>query len=285
MFCRIASTAALLVPIATAAAAAREPEQLKLEGKWVADYDTDACHLIGQFGAGDNAVYARFTRYEPGDHFNLDVISKRLRSYEPRSDAKIDFGLDDTPLKQKVWRGSVGERGAAYFRNLRLADGDAEGESRPASTELEKRVSSIAVTVPGARPFRLVFPSLDKPMAAMRTCITGLIKSWGYDPAADAALSRRAAPTEFPGNWFRPSDYPQDARQGGHNGIVQFRLDIDPEGKIVGCHILARTNPDDFADRTCQLITRRGKFTPALDAAQKPVRSYYINRVQWQMTI
>ena len=272
----------LVVPIA-AFSAEREPEELKLQGKWVADHDTDACHLIAQFGTGEDAVYARFTRYDAGDGFDLDVISKRLRSYDAQSDAKLDFGLRERPVRQRVLRGSVGERAAVYFRRLHLNGEPPEGAEAPPPAELEKRVSRITVSVTGSRPFRLLFPSLEKPMAAMRTCITGLISSWGYDPAAQAALSRRATPVGSPGNWFGPDDYPAGARQGGHNGSVQFRLDIDPAGQIVGCHILARTSPDEFADRTCALITRRGKFTPALDAAQRPVRSYYINRVQWQM--
>lgn len=278
--------AVLLLCILPGVAMASEPEQLEREGKWVADYDENACHLIAQFGTGDKAVYARFTRYQPGDSFNFDVISKRLRSPEARSDAKVDFGLGAAAQKQNVLRGQVGDRPAVYFRSLRL-DGwewSSEQDTAPAITpEQEKQVADVAVTVPGARPFRLNFGSLDKPMEALRTCMTNLVQSWGYDPAVDTALSRRVAPLESPAKWLRASDYPESALRGGHNGVVQFRVDVDPNGAIAGCHVLARTEPDDFADFTCKLVTRRGKFEPALDAAGRPTRSYFITRVQWQV--
>jgi hypothetical protein len=67
----------------------------------------------------------------------------------------------------------------------------------------------------------------------------------------------------------------------GHNGLVQFRLDVDPGGKVAGCFILSRTSPDDFADITCRAMTRRARLQPALDAKGKPIRSYYVNKVIW----
>jgi TonB family protein len=79
------------------------------------------------------------------------------------------------------------------------------------------------------------------------------------------------------------SEYPAKAMAGGHNGLVQFRLDVDPEGKVSGCHVLARTNPDDFADLTCKSLTRRGKFKPALDAQGRPVPSFFVGKVSWMM--
>ena len=66
-------------------------------------------------------------------------------------------------------------------------------------------------------------------------------------------------------------------------GIVRFRLDVDPTGAPAGCRVLYRTNPDDFADLSCRLLMKRARFNPALDAAGKPVKSYYINNIRWVM--
>jgi hypothetical protein len=284
MFGQIAVLATLIAPVA-AIAADREPELLAREGKWVANYDVDGCHLIAQFGTGDRAVYARFTRYAPGDGFNFDVISKRLRSPEVRSKATVDFGIGGKE-EQNVMRGSVGERPAVFFRGLRIDGWNSKGEddvAPPVTPEVEKRVTGVTVTAAGTRPFRLALDAFDKPMAALRTCMTSLVKSWGYDPTVYAELARRAEPLESPAKWFHPSDYPGGALSGGHNGIVQFRLDIDPRGAIAGCKVLARTSPDEFADHTCRLITKRGKFRPALDAAQQPTRSFFIGAAVWRI--
>ena len=50
-----------------------------------------------------------------------------------------------------------------------------------------------------------------------------------------------------------------------------------------GCRVLYRTNPDEFADLTCALISKRARFAPALDAKGTPVKSFYISNVRWVM--
>jgi TonB family protein len=141
----------------------------------------------------------------------------------------------------------------------------------PVSAKQEAAVSGVTVTVGGRKPFRLAFGSLAKPMEQFRACQADLVKTWGYDPAVQTTLSRPARPTEPPEAWLRPEDYPTGAVAMGQSGIVQFRLDIEADGRVVGCHVLARTNPDVFADATCRAVTKRAKLEPALDAGGKPV--------------
>ena len=78
-------------------------------------------------------------------------------------------------------------------------------------------------------------------------------------------------------------DYPSAMLRIGGNGMVQFRLDISETGSIAACHIQSRTNPDAFADLSCKLISKRGRFTPALDRNGKPVKSYFVSSVRWTM--
>jgi hypothetical protein len=47
------SMALVLAAAVPDAALAKEPEVLARTGKWVVDYDADACHLYAEFGAGD----------------------------------------------------------------------------------------------------------------------------------------------------------------------------------------------------------------------------------------
>ena len=132
-----------------------------------------------------------------------------------------------------------------------------------------------------ALAYRLELRSMGAPMAALRTCMDNLLTHWGYDPAVVASLSRGVTPIGSPGNWITSADYPSKSLMQGHNGIVQFRLDVDEAGKILGCHILARTNPDEFADVSCRAVSRRAKLQPALDATGRPVKGFYITKVRF----
>ncbi|MGK6355947.1 energy transducer TonB [Sphingomonas sp. DT-207] len=269
-----------------AAAKDREPEVLTRTGKWVVDYDRDGCHLFAQFGSEDAQVVARFTRYQPGDGFDLSLYGKRFQGNDFKAEGEIDFGLADAPAETSLMYGNAGKMRAAFFRSMRLDGwaGQSEMDVAPkVRPEQEAAVKGVTVDIQGKRPFRLEFGSLGKPFEQMRHCMDTLVESWGYDPKVQAELLRPASATTPPFRWLSPSDYPLGALRMGHNGIVQFRLDVDAEGKVGGCHVLARTSPDDFADATCRAVTRRAKLQPALDAQGKPVRSFYVQKVIWQV--
>lgn len=265
-------------------ARAPETEVLKRSEKWLVDYNRDACHLVAQFGSGDTMVAARFTRYEPGTRFDLSLYGNRLRSLDNRVGAKIDFGMGK-PVTAQGMTGNAGKLDAVFFSSMRLDGWERKSEDEAWPDILpaqESAVTGMTVDIRGKRRFRLDFGSLGKPLAQLRDCTTNLVRHWGYDPDVQATLSRPVRPAESPQKWVRDSDYPGKASMLGHNGIVQFRLDVDPQGRVAGCYILARTSPDDFADVTCSAITRRAKLLPALDAQGKPVRSYFVQKVLWK---
>jgi TonB family protein len=280
-----------LVPLAAAVPAAAlaqagAPETLTRTGSWVVNYDRDACHLLAQFGTGPDMLIMRLTRYRPGDPFDFSLYGRKLADSDPRSRATLDFGLGGAPAEMEAMNGKAGTTPLMLFGATRL-DGlyrKEQGEhAAPVSPQQEAAVTGVTVKIGGKKPFRLQFGSLGQPMAQLRACQDDLVKSWGYDPAVQASLSRRVQATNGAGSWLRSSDYPPGAVAMGQNGMVQFRLDVDADGKITGCHVLARTSPDVFADTTCRSVARRAKLKPALDAAGNPVRSFYIQYVRWQV--
>lgn len=262
------------------------PETLKRSGPWVVDYDRDACHLYAEFGTGKDVLVMRFTRYEPIDGFDFSLYGSRLATADPRSKAKLDFGLRGAPVEAQSINGKAGALNMMLFGAMRLdgwerASPEDVAPSLPAQSEAA--VSGVNVAIRRKKPFRLEFGSLGKPMASLRACQSDLLKKWGYDPVVQTTLARPARPTNSPVDWLNSGDYPMGAVMSGQNGIVQFRLDVDAGGKVVGCHVLARSNPDVFADVTCRGVSRRAKLEPALDAGGKPVRSFYVQKVRWQM--
>jgi len=270
-----------------AVAAEKPPETLAREGKWVLNVDRDSCQLIAQFGKGDDMVMAKFTRFEPDEHFDLALIGKRMGSSVANDEARLDFGLKGQPVSTNVMNGNIGKWPASFLSNARL-DGwrrEKPDDLPPRITpEQEAAVSGLTVTRRGKRPFRLDFGSLAKPFAQLRGCATTLVHNWGYDQQVQMRLLRPVSPITPPGSWVTNDDYPREAVRMGYNGFVQFRLDVDAEGKVVGCYILARTSPDEFADTVCRVFTKRAKFQPALDERGNAVRSYFVSKMRFEMS-
>ncbi|WP_171012762.1 MULTISPECIES: TonB family protein [unclassified Sphingomonas] len=262
----------------------RPVETLTRHGKWLVDYSRDACNLAAQMGEGKASVIVRFTRYEPGDDFDFSVYGDRFQTDAVKVEGTADFGVGERPVAIDGLSGKVDKLRAMFFSGVRLDGWERKGKRDLApriAPEQEARATGVTLAIRGKRPLRLEFGSLGKPLAEMRKCMDALVTSWGYDAAQQAAGLRPVSAITSPGGWLNSGDYPAGALFGGHNGLVQIRLDVDPEGKVAGCFVLARTSPDDFADITCRNVARRAKLQPALDAQGKPMRSFWVVKVHW----
>ena len=283
----LAAVASLLATSVPMLAKDQSVISLPRVSKWEMNYDIDSCHLMARFGSGNQDVILNITREQPGDAFDALLFGKMFKYDELDMPIELDFGLGGKVIKRSgiaLTAGGPDAVPALRVSNLRL-DGWAaksKDEQPPALAQsVETSVTTITFRAASSKRYRLETGSLGPPLAAMRQCTASLIKSWGYDPAVEAGLVRRATPTGNPAAWVVTGDFPSKALWAGHNGLVHFRLDVDETGKPVGCRVLFRTNPDEFADRSCKALLQRAKFNPARDAQGKPVKSFYINSIRW----
>ncbi|HCF24260.1 MULTISPECIES: energy transducer TonB [unclassified Novosphingobium] len=274
----------LAVTVQPALAAVKPPVALAKVGKWEINYDKEACHLLAKFGASKEETIVRLTRYQPGSVLNLTLFGPLFNTQDPMATVEVGFGLAPA-VKYEAVTGTAGNKLPLMVVGTVRLDGwfSREPLAMPpnVTTEQEARATAIDLTLPGKRRYRLETGSLAAPMRAMRTCVDNLVSNWGYDPAQYAALRQAPVPASSPSTWLGTQDYPYRSLYRGANGIVQFRLAVDAAGAVSGCHVLYRTNPDDFADLTCKLLTKRARFNPALDSSGAPVRSFYVGKVRW----
>lgn len=272
-------------------AAEKAPISLAKTSKWEMRYDDDSCTLAAQFGADKDSVLLVLNRYDPGDGFDLRLYGRALR-YGGGLRMPLELAFGSLPFQRFEGVAATATDAAktptVIVSGVRLdgwtyPKGQYNHTIRPPAVtpQREAVVTSITFKRPGAGPVLLQTGSMAGPMKAMRTCTDDLLRHWGFDPVVQGALSRRVQPTSNPGNWLRSGDYPTGALWSGENGLVRFRLDIEPDGAVANCRILFRTNPDSFADLSCKLLRDRARFLPALDSGGKPVKSYYLGQVRW----
>lgn len=275
--------AGVLTATPAVAFAAPEPIALPLQGRWEINYDTDACHLDARFGSGNNEVIARLTRFQPGAAFDLTLVGRPMSYSHPFVSVKLGFGAGSPPQTVAGNSGSLGGKPMIVLLGARLGGAAPIGAAQPLTPAQEAAIDRLDIEIVAAkkRPVRLGLGPMNVPMAAMRSCVADLERSWGYDPGMRTRLRQGPSPVGNPNTWVRDADYPSGANFVGNNGLVTFRLDVKADGAIGGCRVLFRTDPDRFADTTCRLLSERARFNAALDAAGTPVPWYYINRVRW----
>ncbi|MFM5916173.1 MAG: energy transducer TonB [Novosphingobium sp.] len=264
-----------------ALAAPAEPVSLTKVTKWEVNYDEDSCHLLAGFGTGDDLVVLSLTRYQPASDFDVVLTGAMFTPKRVAAPIKLGFGETMWPRPQAADGASAGQKPFVMFTHVRL-DGKvvnaADDSVAQVSPAMEAATTSAKIAF-ADKTYRLETGSLAAPMAAMRACTDSLLTALGYDPVVQAQLQRHPQPTESPARWITYKDYPDKALRRRQDGLVQFRLDIDERGGVTGCKVLRRYKDDPFADLVCQLIKQRAHFRPAIDAAGKPVRSYYVNNV------
>jgi Gram-negative bacterial TonB protein C-terminal len=288
----ISSAAVVLVQPALAETA--EPIRLKPTSKWIADYQLDGCRMMRQFGEGDDKAIIIMNRFAPSDYFQL-TLAGNLFKREFKGAVKLQFGSNEAGQEIDFLPGTFAEMPALLAGHVRLAPmTKQEIKEReklkppmyiplsPLGAAREKSVTFLKVDKPLKKSVILELGAMDKPMAALSTCIDDLVRSWGVDPEKHKSLTRRATPTNNVGNWVTTGDYPSKMLEAGQPAIVNFRLLVDEKGAVAGCFIQQTTRAKEFDNAVCKSITRRAKFDPALDQDGKPLLSYYNNTVRFQ---
>jgi len=273
---------------AFAADAERTP--LAPSSAWNVNYADDYCRLARTFGTGDDMVYVLFDRFSPDPSFKLVLAGKAMSRFNGAEDVSVRFGPDEEAQRLAFFYGDLGKgQPALIFRN-RVSFGAPAKRGSDADDIADGKMSAgriAAVTEmtlgPPSRSMRFALGSMRAPFAALDKCITNLLVTWGVDPAVDATLSRRAAPTGNPAQWVTSEDYPQMAVRFGQQGMVAFRLSIDKNGAATACHIQQSSRPVEFDKLVCQALMRRARFQPALDKDGNAVASYYRSNVIFQL--
>jgi TonB family protein len=106
-------------------------------------------------------------------------------------------------------------------------------------------------------------------LAALRECSSTVAREWGLDEAALAALSRRPDTTNALG--LTTDDYPALALRTATQGQVTVVIGVSAEGRATECRPVASSGSPEIDSTACRVAMARGSFTPALDAAGRPV--------------
>jgi protein TonB len=102
-------------------------------------------------------------------------------------------------------------------------------------------------------------------------------------PSKDRRRWCRAAAKVHLAHLLRNEDYPAAARAAREQGLVEFRLDVGPNGRVTGCTITQSSGSAVLDSTTCRLMRSRARFTPAVDAGGATVADKVDGRIVWRL--
>lgn len=283
---------ALTQPVA-ASAQGKAPIPYAPVSPWNVHYADDSCRLARVFTHGNKRAILIFDQFEPGPGLQIIAAGEAFRGYAGRS-AEATFGPQGRKISlDHVTDATLGEYGPAVMTGVSSLSPDAEAWEAttppmyvtppPPTSEQERSIAWFEIRRGAQAPIRFALGPMHQTMNAMRACTDQLLTHWGIDAAAHKTLIRRAVPAANPGTWVSNNDYPTDLVARGVQGLIQFRLSIDETGKVSQCVIQQSTRPAEFDKKVCQIMMKRARFDPALDAGGKPIKSYWRSAFRFQI--
>ncbi len=83
--------------------------------------------------------------------------------------------------------------------------------------------------------------------------------------------------------WLKDSGWVCDWHACDGGGTVRFALTVTPQGRVKACEIIESSDNFLIDEKTCKLLARRARFTPAQDKRGNPVAGRWESRIHWKV--
>ena len=244
---------------------------LEPTGQWVVDYKPDQCLASREYGSSSKPVTLGIRPAADGESYMLLVAANRLGpDYAKEEPGAVNFGQG--AIKSWLLEQRDSRSGSDIYR-FRISAVDMVQASS---------ASHMTLSPSNAPDIDLQLGSMSALIKSLQTCTTDLERYWNMGGESDGRI---ATPSKGDvRSLFLTGDYPTEAYDRQQSGTSQFMLLIDESGKVAGCDVIVASGVPTLDGMGCQIIRDRGKFTPALDAKGKPVRSTLVTPpIVWSM--
>lgn len=136
----------------------------------------------------------------------------------------------------------------------------------------------LTVTVNGEAPIAVRIEGIKQAVDQLHQCNAAAEQALGVPPDEAATI---AIPPKPLNSWITEDDYPAEALRQEATGTTAALLRITTTGTVDDCQIVLTSGFVELDEATCRLALLRAKFTPALDAANKPRVSHVFRRIAW----
>lgn len=100
-------------------------------------------------------------------------------------------------------------------------------------------------------------------------------------PPPAPVVSKAAGAKGDPQSWVTTDDYPPGALRDGREGVTKITWQINEQGRVENCQVTGSSGSSDLDEAACRLVTRRGRYSPALDQNGRPMRATAGRNVRW----
>lgn len=102
-------------------------------------------------------------------------------------------------------------------------------------------------------------------------------------PPPPPVVNKAAGPKGNPADWVSQDDYPPSSIRAEEQGTSGIAWTINAAGRVENCRVTSSSGSAALDRAACAAITRRGRYSPALDQAGNPIPTQQSRRVVWRL--
>lgn len=259
--------AALLAPAA-------EMTPLEPSSKWLLDPIRRVCQLTRSFGQGPQVTFT-ISRGPLSTWTTFDIVTTTVPNIR-------DHSLKATLRDETTGREFVGEAQIGIIKDRPERQLTVFGVDQSFMTSLGN--DSVLSFRLNGRPVAAVRPKdLPTALRAHHRCEEDLWRQWGIDPAVIASLKSLPVPSNNPSTWVTNSDYPLSALASNSEGPSTVRYRVTLDGRVKDCTVAQSSGDPSLDATTCDLLTKRAIYRPAIDADGKFTETWLANTIWWSI--
>jgi len=261
-------------------------DRLLPSSPWNLDQGEAQCRLQRLFEKDGKPHLLAIEQSAPHRAFTLILAGPSLTQL--KGVREVALGLRaDLPIaaSERIMPGTMPDYGAAFIiGSVGLDAGASDGGLRSAAIDMEgaAKVSRVVLANPNGKqavsfetgPMRAVFEALN-------SCTGDLLAGWGLDPEQHRAYNPPQLTNAPQLTRHFMNTYPDLALANDENGTFNFRLIVEADGRVSGCHIDADSRAVAL-DPRCDDLVKLARMVPARDAEGKPMRSFYTSRLTFR---
>jgi len=268
---RIKSLAAFAILFGHAiATAAPPPLPMALTGPWNVEFADSMCLLSRAYG-DDRSTHLIFKPAMVGDDLEL-IVTKARTSLSAGKYGKAVLSIEGKPSPAdtsfiaystktqrliRIWNKEDNFALAALHGTLQI---DAKSEGR----------------------YSFAIPGIDQALPVLTTCLDQLRTAYKISKADLAAIATQ--PEGRLASFFSTDDYPEAAWTNGLMGTVGVLVWVEATGRVSTCEVVETSAAPILQKTTCDILTQRGRFKPAKDAAGRAIRAPAFGRIRWELS-
>ena len=178
---------------------------------------------------------------------------------------------------------NVIKKAAQDLKVVDVQDTPPPPEQKPPPPPPEQKFEPPPIVAP---PPLVQTPSIAPPIVSVPTPPPPVITPTAPPappPPPVRTVSKQAGAKGDPAQWVTSDDYPPGALREEREGVTKVSWQINEQGRIENCQVVASSGSPDLDETACRVLTRRGRYSPALDDAGNPIRTTQSRSIRWQI--